>query len=75
MPGGKSFEEWVPKIPKNPSLPWYRREVSFTLPAVVILLVLHALLTAVLVQTLQVVWAPHPAAHPPRVEAPVIVAP
>jgi Protein kinase domain len=75
MPGGKSFEEWVPKIPANPALPWYRREVSFTLPAVVILLVLHALLTAVLVQTLQVVWAPRPHHEAPRVDPPVIVAP
>lgn len=69
MPSAKSFDDWAPKIPDRATQPWYRREVSFTLPAVVILLVLHALLTAVLVHTLQLVWAPRPGA-PARVETP-----
>ncbi|MEZ4394809.1 MAG: protein kinase [Polyangiales bacterium] len=66
---GRSFEDWAPKVPAAKSGSWYRREVSFTLPTVVILLLLHALLTAVLVQTLQVLWAPRPATTLPDVGA------
>ena len=70
MSGGKSFEDWAPKIPERKSTAWYRREVSFTLPTVVALLILHAMLTAILVQTLSVVWSPraYPAPSQPSAE-------
>lgn len=59
MGGGRSFEDWAPKIPDRKSTSWYKREVAFTLPTIVVLLVLHAMLTAILVQTLAVIWSPH----------------
>jgi hypothetical protein len=68
MRDGRSFEEWAPKIPDRKSSVWYRREVSLTVPTVVVLLVLHAVLTAVLVQSLNVVWSTH--AHTPALVSP-----